>query len=107
MDFSDIGFPGAAEDCESCHLPGTYDLPLLSSLPPTVTQIMDDTGALIGTAPPVAVTASNCTGCHDAPATAAHASLNTTDAGVEACATCHAAGKSFGVDIMHARPQWE
>lgn len=27
-DFTDLRFPGELADCETCHLPGTYDLPL-------------------------------------------------------------------------------
>lgn len=105
LDFSALPFPGAAQDCETCHLEDSYDLPL-PNLPPTVTHIKDDQGLSAGVADTVPVTASNCTGCHDAPVVRAHTDAMTAN-GVESCATCHAAGSAFGVDVVHARPEWE
>jgi hypothetical protein len=51
----------------------------------------------------VHATAAACIGCHDAEATQAHAELNTTAIGVEACAVCHGAGSGYAIDEAHAR----
>ena len=51
-----------------------------------------------------------CTACHDSAAVAAHAALNTLpnpitgEPGTEACATCHAVGRPFAIDLMHSTP---
>jgi hypothetical protein len=45
---------------------------------------------------------SLCVACHGSLAAQAHASLTTTSTGVETCAVCHAAGRSAGVDSVHA-----
>jgi predicted CXXCH cytochrome family protein len=43
-----------------------------------------------------------CTSCHGSAAAQAHAAVNTTSNGAEACAVCHAAGRSVGIDSVHA-----
>jgi OmcA/MtrC family decaheme c-type cytochrome len=43
-DFTDLRFPGDLADCETCHLPGTYDLPLPDGVQRTlVTQEVERT----------------------------------------------------------------
>lgn len=48
IDLSDIGFPGALQDCASCHVGSTYQLPLPPSTPPTETVILDADGKVVG-----------------------------------------------------------
>jgi OmcA/MtrC family decaheme c-type cytochrome len=47
VDFTSVRFPGDAKDCRSCHLDGTYFVPLLGSPTPTETLVLDDAGAPI------------------------------------------------------------
>lgn len=96
-DFSDIGYPAALADCETCHLPDTYKLPIDSG---TTWTVVDAVPALAGTAAAYAPelaerqgpTAAACYGCHNSSSAKAHFELNTTQTG-EACATCHGAGR--------------
>jgi hypothetical protein len=30
-----------------------------------------------------------------------------TPSGAESCATCHAAGREYGIDTVHARPEYD
>lgn len=107
LDFSALRFPGAAQDCETCHLPQTYTLPLADGLIATTTRIKNDSGTSAGVLDVVSPTASNCRGCHDSEAAAVHTGLMTDDAGRESCAVCHGVGKTSDVEAVHARPQWD
>jgi hypothetical protein len=40
-------------------------------------------------------------GCHDSEAAGAHAELNTTASGVEACVVCHGPGSEADVSRVH------
>lgn len=94
-DFSGVEFPGNLAKCETCHLPGTYGLPLASGIQPTtITQ----GGETIATIPP---TRAICTACHDTQAANGHTELQTTASGIETCAVCHGAGSEFDVYKMH------
>lgn len=96
-DFSDIGYPAALADCETCHLPDTYKLPIDSG---ALWSVVDAVPALAGTADDYAPelaerqgpTAASCYGCHNSSTAKAHFDLNTTATG-EGCATCHGAGR--------------
>lgn len=104
-DFSELRFPGDRRDCETCHDGATYQLPLADSVPPTRTQVIDDTGAVIDQlfTPP---TSSMCTSCHDSAAAVAHAEVMTSALGGESCAVCHGPGRGFALDLVHARPEF-
>ena len=95
VDFSQVEFPGNLADCQTCHLPGTYGLPLPDGVQPTtVTQ----NGQVVSSTLP---TRSVCTACHDNTAVAGHAELQTTESGTETCQVCHGAGREFDVLEVH------
>jgi hypothetical protein len=93
-DFGHVVFPGDLRNCENCHLPGTYLLPLAAGAAPT-----PDLDGLVD--PLLPVTAA-CVSCHDSDSTLVHAFSNTAFFG-EACDTCHAQGAEFDVEKVHAR----
>jgi OmcA/MtrC family decaheme c-type cytochrome len=95
IDFSHVEFPGNLAACETCHLPGSYGLPLARGIQPTtITQA----GDLITSILP---TRSVCTACHDSIAVAGHAELQTTASGLETCEVCHGPGADFDVTQVH------
>ncbi|MCX8071181.1 MAG: OmcA/MtrC family decaheme c-type cytochrome [Candidatus Binatia bacterium] len=104
FDFSEVLFPGDRRNCRTCHLASTYLIPpfpgpakgsLLTHLDPvTGNEVVD------GREGPIT---SACTSCHDGAVAKAHAATQTTSAGHEACAVCHAEGRSFPVSGAHAR----
>ncbi len=107
-DFSKVRFPGDRRDCQLCHVPGHYALPLQKGLIPSRWGTFDSTRTRVASSYEAA-TAAACTGCHDDDSTTVHALsmsiVSPTDPSSidEACATCHAAGKDFGIDVVHAR----
>jgi OmcA/MtrC family decaheme c-type cytochrome len=115
-DFSGLRYPRSRADCEACHLPGTWTLPLRSSQPSLLGELTcsetpgDDTDALcdapfwmvtrtVALPPETAV----CTSCHDQPYVAVHAEVSTSASGAESCATCHGPGSVQDVAAVHAR----
>jgi len=113
-------YPRSPIECEACHANKNWTLPMTAS-----TAYLPSTSALMGcaaaggtdttqycaapfwtvtstaTVPPEA---SVCTSCHDSPDIAAHAQLNTTPGGLEACAACHGPGTEFDVGVIHGLP---
>jgi OmcA/MtrC family decaheme c-type cytochrome len=112
-DFSEVRFPRPPNDCAGCHKAGTWNLPLPAGVKPSLEQVLtctedpaadtDDYCDIRTTTnqyiPPVT---SACTSCHAAPATLAHAEVNTASSGVESCPTCHSKGSIFDADKYHA-----
>jgi OmcA/MtrC family decaheme c-type cytochrome len=96
-DFSHLVFPGNLASCQTCHLPGSYGLPLASGVQPTS---VFQNGLLIDSTLPIR---STCTSCHDSQAVAGHAELQTTASGIETCEVCHGPGKEFDVTRVHNR----
>ncbi len=92
-DFSEVGFPGFVQDCETCHLPGTYELegtwetPTLNGiLASTTDSAPNATVGGIATGPGsladgladqtddlnISPTAAVCSACHDSALAQAH-----------------------------------
>jgi OmcA/MtrC family decaheme c-type cytochrome len=94
-DFTELRFPGNLADCETCHLPGTYELPLADSVQPTIVTQVDE---VVSTTLPIRAA---CTACHDSTAVAGHVELETTVTGLEACEVCHGPGSEFDVATVH------
>jgi OmcA/MtrC family decaheme c-type cytochrome len=94
-DFSDITFPGNRAACETCHVEGSYMLPLPGGVQPTIITQGDE--VVSSTLPIVAA----CTACHDTQAAKGHAALQTTADGLETCEVCHGSGSEFDVEAVH------
>lgn len=94
-DFTELRFPGELNECETCHLPGTYGLPLPSGVQPTIVTQGDE---LVSTLLPVQAA---CTACHDSTAVLGHTELQTTDSGIETCEVCHGQNREFDVNEVH------
>lgn len=93
-DFTEVRYPGDRRDCQQCHLPGTYNVPLSEGLLSVTTKRDYFT--------PTPPESAACLACHDSRSTAAHAYVNIAPFG-EACAACHGTGADFAVDKVHAR----
>jgi len=113
-------YPAALTSCGACHTSKNWTLPLTASpaYAPTTFALMGCNPAAgsnstaycadpywtVTSTSQEQVQTSVCTSCHDAPYTLAHAQLNTTTGGVEACATCHGPGTAYDVTLFHGTP---
>ncbi len=93
-DYSHVGYPGARNNCEGCHVNDSYQVPLQQGL----LKVSDPRGWLN----PVGPESAACLGCHGSIQAASHALANTTELLGESCAACHGDGKQFSVDRVHA-----
>ena len=112
-DFAADRYPAPLTACSMCHTSQSFTLPLASTALPSTSGLMscsqpgapnsycDDPFWTVTQEMSTAPETSACTGCHDAPATLAHAQTNTTLDGLEACATCHGAGAIEDVTVVH------
>ena len=115
VDFGGVDYPGKLGYCEGCHVSGTYGIPLTQASLPSLTEyrvctepVDDDADDYcdgdfwtVDEAVFVNPAAAACGGCHDGIDAQAHYELNTTLSGVESCATCHGAGSTWDVEIVH------
>jgi len=92
--FHEVLYPGDRRNCEACHKPGTYDLPLPDGVISTSTPR--------DFVPQWTPSAAACLACHDSVDAAAHAYVNIAPF-AEACAACHGEGADFAVSKVHAR----
>lgn len=108
-DVDAITFPNHYGDCSTCHDKGQLDMNEMHSLPATITAREGATER--GDAVEFSPIAATCASCHTKNSNSLRghvesnggvfgAPLGTYD-GTESCATCHAEGKSFGVDKVH------
>lgn len=83
------GMPGGAKNCEACHGEGTtaWQEPAARAHPAQTT--------------PTRTWMTACNTCHDSTEATTHVDAMTTGGGVESCATCHGAGKSYDVEKVH------
>jgi OmcA/MtrC family decaheme c-type cytochrome len=114
-------YPSPLNNCAKCHTASGWTLPLPAGELPSRSELRscglqpdggsgypaDGGGVCLPAAVAVtpvfmAPTSSACTSCHNTLSAQAHAALNTTSTGVEACAVCHQAGRSSGIDTAHA-----
>ncbi len=117
-DFSHVRFPGILQDCEACHIPGTYTLDG-DWASPTVNDILSTTiTTLVNTAPDddlnISPTAAVCSSCHDSDVARAHMVLPggavlaetqddiSTIPVVETCSVCHGPGRANDIEAAHA-----
>ena len=106
VDLGEVRFPADRRACDRCHvdMSTATDIETLQARRAPRTRLINDTRTILETYT-IGATASACTGCHDQPASIAHAETMTTALGGEACLACHGAGSTFGVDVVHARPE--
>ncbi len=123
FDTSEVHFPGILNNCETCHLPDTYTVPLASDVlantvntdPAATTPGDDSDPTLLDPADDLNITATAavCSSCHDNVLAKLHMDQNGADFSVldlvvgtssdnsEACAVCHGEGRLADVKVMH------
>ena len=94
-DYSELVFPGKLDDCQTCHLPGTYGIPLAKDVRATVIR---QNGNMVRTLQPARAA---CGSCHDSAETTGHIEMQTTPKGVETCTVCHGPNREFDVRNAH------
>lgn len=108
-------YPSPLNNCAKCHTATGASLPVPDGVLPSRSenQSCGPSGAptdggttcvasgVLVTPVFTAPTSAACTSCHSSLSAQVHASLNTTSTGQEACAVCHAAGRSAGIDTAH------
>ncbi len=112
---TEVLYPAPQNDCEQCHVPDSYGVPLPERLPSsTYANVTCPEDAIdcvpgmggAGNMPttetfPLPPESAACVSCHQSTATVAHAETNTGMSG-EACATCHGEDEELSVTAVHA-----
>lgn len=112
-DYSEVVYPGKLNNCEGCHLPGTYYPPDPSMALATTIDAAPDRSTPLGD---VAVSpgAAVCSTCHKGESARLHMQLSggsfdaikaadgtIPGAPLETCRTCHGEGRSADVKVLH------
>jgi OmcA/MtrC family decaheme c-type cytochrome len=100
MVFQDFVYPAQITDCETCHKPGTYEVPDSTQFAWTVVDAEPALGTASTFNPRLSVrqgpAAGACGSCHSSAAAQAHFQANTSSsAGAESCAVCHGPGRTY------------
>jgi OmcA/MtrC family decaheme c-type cytochrome len=110
----EVHYPDSLNNCEHCHLPDTYAVPLEPGLLPSLFEErtcdddpLDDEDTLCAeisvTSHSIPPATAACVSCHTSPDAAVHAEVNTSPStGLESCGTCHSSGKSVDIAAAHA-----
>lgn len=106
-DFSGVGYPGILNNCNTCHVDDSFELPLMAGVLGTTTDsnAVTDASDDINTTPTAAV----CTSCHTGELAQMHMEQNGAsfvmvgDPGTynEACAVCHGPGRIADLAEVH------
>jgi OmcA/MtrC family decaheme c-type cytochrome len=112
-DYSDVKYPGRLNNCEGCHLPGTYYPPDPETAIATTFDAGPDRSTPLGDvarSPGTAV----CSSCHTSDSARLHMELSGGSfnavkdadsaipaAPLETCGTCHGEGRSADVKLLH------
>lgn len=107
FDTSVVQFPGHLNDCNTCHVNNSYQLPLPSNVLASTynmgANLADPSDDLR-----ITPTAAVCSACHDSSSAKDHmvqngadfSATNTTKS-TEACAVCHGPGRVADVSVVH------
>jgi OmcA/MtrC family decaheme c-type cytochrome len=112
-DFTAVKYPGKLENCEGCHLPGTYYPPDATMALATTIDAGADRSTPVGDVAITPATAA-CSSCHSSDTARQHMLLNggsfdaikaadstTPAAPIETCGNCHGEGKAADVKVEH------
>ena len=107
FDANEVQFPGHLNDCNTCHVNNSYQLPLGKNVLASTYNMGADT------ADPsddlrITPTAAVCSSCHDSSSARDHMvqngadfSATATTQSTEACAICHGPGRVADLDVVH------
>jgi OmcA/MtrC family decaheme c-type cytochrome len=113
-EFEGVTYPQSVANCDTCHVPGSYDVPRMEARSVSIDGGLDE-GIWTDDAATTPA-AANCGACHNDIASMGHFSSQGGQVGVmksdiltvgglpngqEACAVCHAAGSEFETDRYH------
>lgn len=107
FDTNEVQFPGHLNDCTTCHVGTTYQVPLQTNvLASTYDMGADDADPSDDLR--ISATAAVCSSCHDSSAAKSHMTQNgadfsatNTSANTEACAVCHGPSRVADVAVVH------